>query len=150
MHWCNFVQKFIFNRNDLIKNNCIWSQQTIWSSLPCDLAEGALKLHCQLDLLHALLTLELSVQLVMLCHLLRKWRTLASEAVLSVQSWHQSIWEVVCGGWVLKPRAISLVFLLVLTFWSPCREFDEQRSRKDQANLRLDCSLRPAAKDESE
>ena len=37
----------------------------------------------QLDLLHALLTLDLSTQLEILCCLLRKWRTLASKAVLS-------------------------------------------------------------------
>ena len=38
------------------------------------------------------------MQLVILCCLLRNWRTIANKAVPSGQSWHQNIWEVVYGS----------------------------------------------------
>lgn len=41
-------------------------------------------------------------------------------------------------------------FCLFSHFLSPCWAFDEQRSVTDQVNLRLDCSLQPVNKDESE
>ena len=74
---------------------------------PCDPTEGVLKLHYKLDLLHALLTLDLSIQLVILCFLLGKWVTLVSKAVLSGQSRQQNIWEVVYGS-ILDKAAVLL------------------------------------------
>ena len=52
----------------------------------------------KLDLLHTLLTLDLSIQLGVLCCLLWKWRTLANKVVLHGQLQHQSIWDVVYGS----------------------------------------------------
>ena len=69
-----------------------------WCSLPHDPTGSALKLHYQLNLQHALLTLFPFNQLVMLCCFLWKWMTQAIKTILSQKSWHQSIWEVVCGS----------------------------------------------------
>ena len=97
--------KFLFKCNDLFEFKMYATNK---SNRPFEVVhhsqfvEGALKLHHQLDLL----TLDLSIQLVILSCLLRKWRTQAIKAVPSGQSRHQNIWEVVYGSILVKAAVL--------------------------------------------